>query len=219
VEIDVGKRRLGKRLLLLAFLFLALTPAGASAAEPDDEARFVTLVNELRVSRGLASLEVRPQLVGPSRDWAATMAGNDDLAHAPDLSVGITDNWNKLGENVGVGPQDQLQQLFDAFVASPGHLQNLVDPQFRYIGIGVVYDQQGRMWTTHRFMSVAEAQTTTTARPPTTSPTAAPPRSAPRPTTTTPPPAPATLAFTAPAVALTPAAVAEVVDSMAGAGV
>lgn len=232
----VSARRLGNRLLLLAFLFLALTPGGASAAEPDDEARFVTLINELRVSRGLAPLEVHPQLVGPTRDWAATMAGDGILAHAPDLSVGVTANWNKLGENVGVGPQDQLQLLFDAFVASPGHLQNLVDPQFRYIGIGVVYDQQGQMWTTHRFMSVAEVQTTTSTRPPTTSPTTAPPQSAPRQTTTPPAgsvspipttaaptttesPAPAALAFVAPAVVLTSAAVADVVDSMAGAGV
>lgn len=160
------------RLLLVVAVLLGLltgNPIGARAAEATDEAQFVTLINDLRASRGLPALEVHPELVPPSRDWAAHMASTGTLAHAPDLSVGVTVYWTKLGENVGVAPQGQIQQLFDAFVASPAHLQNLVDPQFRYVGVGVVYDQSGQMWTTHRFMALGDAPAaTTTTRPPTT---------------------------------------------------
>jgi hypothetical protein len=58
-----------------------------------------------------------------------------------------------------------VQQLFDAFVASPSHYENLIDPGFGFIGVGVVYDGQGRMWTAHRFMAVGETPVTTSPPP------------------------------------------------------
>jgi uncharacterized protein YkwD len=150
------------RVLLIVILLMTMAPGSASAATSDAEARFVALVNDLRADRGLPLLAVDRQLVGPSRDWATHMATTNELIHAPDLSVGVSADWAKLGENVGVGPQSQVEQLFAAFVASPTHLENLVDPQFRYIGVGVAYDGQGRLWTTHRFMAVQGATASTT---------------------------------------------------------
>jgi uncharacterized protein YkwD len=41
-----------------------------------------------------------------------------------------------------------------AFVNSPAHLRNIVDPSFNYIGVGVSYDAEGRMYTTHDFMAL-----------------------------------------------------------------
>ncbi|MDA3041193.1 MAG: CAP domain-containing protein [Actinomycetota bacterium] len=129
--------RAGRLLLVVAMLLalLAGSSSGAAASETTDEAQFVTLINELRSARGLPALEVHTQLAPPSRDWAAQMASTGTLAHAPDLSVGVTAYWIKLGENVGVAPQGQIQQLFNAFVARPAHLQNLVDPQFCKQGV------------------------------------------------------------------------------------
>ncbi len=231
------QHRPGRLLVVVAMLLglLAGTPHGAAASEATDEAQFVTLINDLRAARGLPALEVHPQLVPPSRDWAAHMAGTGTLAHAPDLSVGVTVYWTKLGENVGVAPQGQIQQLFDAFVASPAHLQNLVDPQFRYVGVGVVYDQSGQMWTTHRFMTLGDAPAaTTTTRPPTTAPpagrtpttqpggstvtTAVPTTDTTIPTTTTSSTVPVTLPPNN-AGPLAPVSVAGVLASMAGSGI
>lgn len=225
------------RLLVVVAVFLGLltsSPSGATATEATDEAQFVTLINDLRATRGLTALEVHPQLVPPSRDWATQMATTGTLAHAPDLSVGVTVYWTKLGENVGVAPQGPIQQLFDAFVASPAHLQNLVDPQFRYVGIGVVYDQSGQMWTTHRFMTLGDAPAaTTTTRPATTSTPGRTPATQPggSTATTAPPTTPTTVPSTTtsssvPATLppnnagpLAPTSVAAVLASMAGSGI
>lgn len=149
--------------ILVALAMLALIPSQpAAAAELDDEVRFLVLINGLRTSLDLEPLRVDPQLVAPSRDWAGQLSAAGSLSHAPDLSVGVSAEWTMLGENVGVASIGQTDQLFDAFVDSPGHYENLVNPDFGFIGVGVVYDGSGQMWTTHRFMSAnATGQTAT----------------------------------------------------------
>jgi cysteine-rich secretory family protein len=123
---------------IAAALALATMPGVAGAQSPEEqsaEATFVSRINALRASKGLSTLEVHPNLVAKARDWAATMAGAGAISHSK-LSDGITADWQKLGENVGVGPA--VEGLHNAFVASPKHYENLVDPQFTQVGIGVV---------------------------------------------------------------------------------
>ncbi len=114
-------------------------------------------LNEIRAAEGLPPLRLDAELTLAARSWTDTMvanandgAGRTALAHAADLSVGITVYWTKLGENVGYGPD--VSVLVDAFVASPSHFRNIVDSEFESVGIGVSYDAEGTMWTTHRFM-------------------------------------------------------------------
>lgn len=176
------------RLVALAWISVVLTllatsSVPASADTVADERQFVQLINELRVDRGLAPLLVDSQLKLGSRGWSQGMASRNVLEHATDLSAGISSNWTLLGENVGVTNGNNVQRLFDEFVASPEHLRNLVDPQFTYVGVGVVYDAGGRLWTTHRFMAVSDANPKP-APPPATSPPAPPgPTTPPRPAT------------------------------------
>lgn len=189
--------------LLAVAVVLALVPSAApAAAAPTQsaaaqaEAQFVGLINQLRGSRGLAPLAVHGELTARARSWAATMASAGRIFHASDLSAGITANWVKLGENVGVG--GDVGSLFDAFVASPSHLANLVDPAYGHVGVGVVVAGD-RIYTAHRFMAVAPdapppppppPSAPPTSAPPTTSPpTTAPPTTLPPATTTTAPPA------------------------------
>lgn len=176
--------------LLAGWSAVVTRPITVIAAESDDAAQFVTLINQLRTSKGLPPLQIHSELVGPAQSWAQQLAVNGELSHASDLSVGVTVYWTKLGENVGVGPQGQVQQLFGAFVNSPGHYQNLVDPQFAYIGVGVVY-ADGHIWTAHRFMATGEAPTTA---PPTTAPPATAPPTTAAPTTAAPTTVPTTAA-------------------------
>ncbi len=191
---------LGALLVVVSLVTTAIVvdASSAGADTTTDEQRFVDKINDLRSEHGLGPLAVDAELVAGARDWTERLRSDGALSHAPDLSVGVTSYWLKLGENVGVAPKDQLDALFDAFVASPDHYANLIDPDFTYVGVGVLYDDDGRMWTTHRFMEVGEepvpatptvptddSTTTTvpssTSTPPTTeSPSAAP-------STTTPP--------------------------------
>ncbi len=147
-------------LLILSLIAVVVGSVGADPVGAQDgydggaEAHYVAAINQLRVGKGLNALTLDNQLVAGSRTWADQMKAQGSISHAPDLSVGVTQNWQKLGENVGVGPT--VTALMDAFIASPGHYANLVDPVYTRVGVGVVWDGDV-MYTTHRFMSVAAA--------------------------------------------------------------
>lgn len=164
----------------------AAATQSATAAVANDpgaiEAEFVGLINNLRASRGLPTLEVDPELTSASRTWAANMERNGGIFHATDLSVGVTADWAKLGENVGEG--NEIGPLFDAFVASPSHLKNLVDPSFTRVGVGVVVSPAGRIFTTHRFMALRPAPAPAPPPPPAEVALAPPPTQAPTTSTT-----------------------------------
>lgn len=165
-----------------------------------EEQGFVGRINQLRASRGLPTLAVDPELQAQARAWATVMRDHGEIFHTGNLPAGITSDWQKLGENVGVG--GSVDSLFDAFVASPTHFDNLVDPTYRYIGVGVVWDG-ARMFTTHRFMSLrppapepspthspapapAPPDELASVDPPTVAPTAVPPPAPPAPAPATP---------------------------------
>lgn len=136
---------------VLVVTFGLAVPTSATAVS--DEAEFVRLVNDLRANQGLSQLQVDPQLTQLARSWTTSLAATGELSHSPDLAVGLTQSWEKLGENVGVSPEGEVGRLFEAFVNSPSHYANLVDPSYDTIGVGVAY-RDGRLWTTHRFMTL-----------------------------------------------------------------
>lgn len=128
-------------------------PALAQAADPAAaEAEFVQRINDLRRSKGLGTLTVHDELVQVARGWSAQMAEADEISHNPDLADSVTADWQKLGENVGVGMT--VAKLHDAFVRSPAHYRNLVDPDFTHIGVAVVLGGDGAIFTTHQFMKL-----------------------------------------------------------------
>ncbi len=124
----------------------------------DDEATFVLLVNEYRAAHSLPPLTIDLVLMATAQQWTSVMSGRGTIFHAEDLSIGVPDGWAKLGENVGYAPVGQVQVLFEAFVASPLHRANLLDEGFDRIGVSVVEADDGRIYTTHRFMETTEAQ-------------------------------------------------------------
>jgi hypothetical protein len=195
-------RRAARLLLVLLALAvgaqLAPAPAAAGPEDPSaDEARFVMLVNQARAQAGVAPLEVDGELTALARDWAAQMAAAGGISHAKPISAGVTQDWQKMGENVGKGPS--VDPIMDAFIASPGHYANLMDPDFTKIGVGVVW-ADGVLYTTHRFMQLRGAPAPPPApeppAPATTAGPAAPP--SPAPATTAPPAPPVTEAPVAP---------------------
>ncbi len=171
--------------IALWILIAALLVPASAGATPANEADFIAQVNATRAGVGLSPLQADVQLTNLARGWAEEMRGGvcgegNFICHASPISAGVTHNWAKLGENVGTGPD--VASVMDAFIASPGHYANIVDPEFTHIGVGVVWDG-GRLYTTHRFMKLQDAPApTTTTTPPTT--TTAPPATA-APTTTT----------------------------------
>ena len=146
--------KLKKILTTAAALAVVLAPTSpASADDPSDEAGFVAHINALRTGLGFAPLTVDPGLTSKARAWAQTMASQNTIWHSK-LSDGITiPHWRKLGENVGMG--STVDGLHAAFVKSPLHYANLVDPAFTSIGLGVVRGAGGRLFVSEEFMQVA----------------------------------------------------------------
>jgi uncharacterized protein YkwD len=64
--------------------------------------------------------------------------------------------WRVLGENVGVSAatSDPLLGLHDAFVSSPDHLRNLLEPRFSHMGVGVAVGPDGRVWVAEVFAAL-----------------------------------------------------------------
>lgn len=181
-----------KRILLgaVAAIALLVLPIRPAAAEPvSEETQFLALLNQLRVQQGLGALTPDTQLQGIARQWSAKMVGDGALSHNPNLATQVS-NWRMIGENVGVG--GSVQQLHDAFVASPHHYANMVEPAFDAVGIGVV-DAGGQIWVTVDFKQSKSAA----------APVAAP---KPPPITAAPKPKPAPAPAPKPAAAPRPAA-------------
>ena len=190
-------------LLVVAVFVLALGVAASPAAAQTDpvaaEAEFVASINSLRASKGLSQLEVHGELVALGRSWAAEMAKVDRISHNPNLANAVKADWQKLGENVGVGMS--VPRLHQAFIDSPTHYKNLVDPAWTHIGVGVVLGRDGALFTSHQFMQLraSEPAPPTTVRTPRTTTTRSPTPPPPPPpvtepttttTTTTAPPPP-----------------------------
>jgi len=166
--------------LILALGLLSF-PAGANADTVSDEATFVAKINSLRASKGLPPLQVNTNLVAKARAWSAGMAAASKIWHST-LSEGVTEDWRKLGENVGMG--GSVDGLHTAFVNSPHHYENLVDPAFGYVGIGIVMNGS-TIFVSEVFMQLMPTKLPVVTLP-ITSPTTAPPAT----TTTTAKPAP-----------------------------
>lgn len=160
----------------------ASRPDDLRSPSPDIEAQFVSRINSLRASEGLSQLTVHGQLLGVARNWTERMVQAGRISHNPNLSSEVSGNWTKLGENVGVGPN--VDALMQAFMNSPAHHRNLVDPEWNYVAVGVTRAADGQLYTTHNFM-VMEGSA-----PPPSPPATSPPA----PTPTTRPAAPATTA-------------------------
>ena len=136
---------------LLGFVSLA-TPANADTIDSSAEAQFVTLINALRASKGLGTLTVDGNLTDVARQWSQQMANAGTISHNPNFPNQVTSDWQMLGENVGQGYS--VQSLFDAFVASPHHYENLVEPSYTRVGVGVVVTPSGQIFTSHEFMAL-----------------------------------------------------------------
>ena len=156
-------RSLRSLVLVFAVTVAALVPVHPSAAGAQEpgveraaEQEFYGLINDLRISVGLAPLAVNAELVAGARNWTDELVGINSLRHAGDLSIGVNSPWALLGENVGYSSRS-VESLFNAFVASPTHYANLVEPTFDHVGVGVVYAPNGRIFTVHRFMNLTDS--------------------------------------------------------------
>jgi hypothetical protein len=100
------------------------------------------LVNQERLRFGLPALNVSSELNTSAQNWTDHMVGSGIFTHGSDnafssrlLAVGY--DWSEGGENIATGfltPRDAVA----AWLASPEHCQNVLNPDYRDMGTGEV---------------------------------------------------------------------------------
>jgi uncharacterized protein YkwD len=126
----------------------------AQAADDDDRTVLFELMNSTRVSAGLTPLILDEAMSTSACAWNDQLIDGGLLAHDPNLAVSggaHAPGWQKLGENLGVGPSVEL--IYDALVASPSHLANIVDPSFTKVGVCAGFNEDDQLVTTQRFVA------------------------------------------------------------------
>ncbi len=122
-------------------------PPAEATADAGAETQFLSLVNGLRSSRGVAPLAMDGSLRSYARSWSTRMATTGTFAHSNISS--LLGTWSAVAENIATGVG--VAALFDALVASPGHLENMVNPDYTSTGVGIVVDGDGVVWITQVF--------------------------------------------------------------------
>jgi cysteine-rich secretory family protein len=176
-----------KRIAFLALALLALFggPLGMGRALAGPTADLTAMTNADRAAARLKALSTAGDLQSLAQRRADEMARSGKLVHTSNLGSKVS-GWKRLGENVGRGPE--LRDIQTAFMNSPSHRENILDPGFSQLGVGVTFDGKEYLYVAVIFREPSGATTATTPPPPppTTTPTtraAAAPK--PKPTTTT----------------------------------
>jgi len=130
--------------LCVAFAGSPLPTAHASDAA---EANYLARLNGERRAHGLPPLREMADLDRVAQRWSRQMADATRLSHNPRLTTLVT-GWRAVGENVGEGPT--IDDLDDAFMASPPHRANVLDRDYTQVGIGTVR-ADGILWITVDF--------------------------------------------------------------------
>jgi uncharacterized protein YkwD len=117
--------------------------------------RLLTLVNEVRAWYGLPLLIETDGTNTVASDWTQQLAAAHRLSHNPDLTHDLATHgsgtWRSCGENVGDGVVGDPDGLFAAYIHSPEHRANILDPSYQYVGVAVVFTGS-RAWNTFDFV-------------------------------------------------------------------
>lgn len=136
-------------LLLTAALGFSTLPAAPASALDVKERRMVNKHNREREARGIRRLRIDESLSRKAERHSREMAQSRNLYHSSCLACQFNGySWSIGGENVGVGAS--VWRLHQAFMASTPHRKNILNRQFRKIGVGVV-ESGGRVWVTVLF--------------------------------------------------------------------
>lgn len=136
-----------RRLVVSAVGLIAALSLLTACLRPDqDLAR--TEMNQDRRANGLRSLSVQADAQRKAQAWAERLARDNTIYHST-LTDGIGVRWCSLGENVGYGPS--VPAIEDAYMASPGHRENILASRWNGVGTGVAYNGS-RVFTVQVFI-------------------------------------------------------------------
>jgi uncharacterized protein YkwD len=125
--------------------------ARAGAPMPSSELmQILAVVNATRRGSGCGKLVLDPRLRGAATEHTADMAASGRLSHTgsdgstPTQRAAARGYPGPVGENIARGYSDTLA-VMQAWLASQGHHANIVNCDFRSLGVGHLAD--GGWWT------------------------------------------------------------------------
>lgn len=123
------------------------------------DSRLLYDINHARTVRGIRALRAVPGTTDVAHGWSCHMAGVLSLLHNSRLGTQLESHgsyyWTTYGENVGVtGSTSGADTLFNAYMRSPEHRANILDPTFHYVGLWTKRSG-GYRWNTIDFVGSA----------------------------------------------------------------
>jgi hypothetical protein len=146
---SIFRRGLVVSLALAASVILAQTPelqaaqSEGSGANQANAWQLSVLINQDRAAQGVAPLKWDPALAEAARRHCLRMVAEGAIAHRYDDEPSLSERAAQAGarfslieENVAVGPDPAA--IEDAWMHSPGHRANLLNPNVNRVGAAVV---------------------------------------------------------------------------------
>lgn len=137
-----------KTLLLSAALALSTITSPNTSLEQE----VFTATNQVRIEAGLQPVQPNEELTTLAQDWSQTMLEQNRLYHRPDLREHSTNEY-LVSENVlySMGRQVDGEDLVDQWMNSPGHRANILNPNNKYLGVGVAEGDRNTIYATQNF--------------------------------------------------------------------
>jgi uncharacterized protein YkwD len=117
------------------------------------ETAVLVLVNAERAKAGCRALTVDSRLAAAARKHSADMVARHYFSHTTPSGTTFSQRidaegyrWSLVGENIAAG-QRNATEVMKAWMKSPGHRANILNCQYRNIGIGVVQNGRSPVWT------------------------------------------------------------------------
>jgi uncharacterized protein YkwD len=158
---------MNRLLILLSVLSVLAAAPGAPAADDkqdpppfklsDDEKTLLDLTNAERAKEKLPPLTANPLLFRAARAHSANMAKKGEMKHVldgkdpQDRLDAVHYDLRKCGENIAYSDGVSLQEIMKKWMDSKVHRDNILDPAFAEIGIGVARNDKGEIYYTQDF--------------------------------------------------------------------
>lgn len=119
-------------------------------------------INKAREERGLPPVRLAPDLASPARLQSKYMASANKITHHDNTGRGPGErlddcgiHWTRYGENVGLvkGYADPARRVVQAWLRSPSHAANILNPSLTESAVGVAVAADGAYFLTQVFVA------------------------------------------------------------------
>jgi len=149
------------RIQMAVFIKRALdVKAGVPVTPPKNSVadEILALVNQERAKAGAQPLQMDSELQKVAQLKSEDMIQNNYFDHTSPVygtpfemmdQFGIS--YSAAGENIAAG-QRSAQEVMTAWMNSPGHRRNILEPAYTHIGIGIAENERGTPYYTQMFI-------------------------------------------------------------------